>query len=396
MNAADGQQLGWRRRIARGPLAQRLAAEGHRGCGHGVVQRGHDGRGLELERELGVAGIERRRCAIENLDRLREALGAAECEPPAPSLPRRLLRRSARRPRPAASARASSASPALASAIPRSSSNADRSPGGGGSASARRRKTASDSGAPCFRAAQAASTSRSTTQPSPAGSLTSRCLATRSCAPGCSASSSGGTAVALRALCAGELRIDPAADDRMDERQRPAGLEDPRGRQQVGRFGCLEPRRGLRVAPPGEGRSARGPPAPVRAAPHAPAADGAGGEPSDRPFVHRSFDVARGLRGRSDAFLAQRLHEHAHQERRPARCAQAGVDDDRIRSLTEPRLNEAGRRRLWSAEQDGSHQRMGSLVTVASSSASVPASRGRVATTSATSSSSSRVSRKAR
>ena len=25
----------------------------------------------------------------------------------------------------------------------------------------------------------------------------------------------------------------------MDERQRPAGLEDPRGRQQIGRLGCL-------------------------------------------------------------------------------------------------------------------------------------------------------------
>ena len=75
-----GQQLGWRRRIAGGPLAQRLTAEGHRGCGRGVVHPGDDGRGLELERELGVVRIERRRCAIENLDRLREALSAAERE----------------------------------------------------------------------------------------------------------------------------------------------------------------------------------------------------------------------------------------------------------------------------------------------------------------------------
>ena len=42
--------------------------------------------------------------------------------------------------------------------------------------------------------------------------------------------------------------------------------------------------RGPRVAPLGAGRSARGPPALARAARHAPAADGAGGEPSDRPF----------------------------------------------------------------------------------------------------------------
>jgi hypothetical protein len=41
---------------------------------------------------------------------------------------------------------------------------------------------------------------------------------------------SGGTAVALCALGARELRIDPAADDRMDERQRPSGLEDPSAR----------------------------------------------------------------------------------------------------------------------------------------------------------------------
>jgi len=50
----------------------------------------------------------------------------------------------------------------------------------------------------------------------------------------------GGTAVALCALGAGELRIDTAADDRMDERQRPAGLEDPDGRQQLGCLGSLE------------------------------------------------------------------------------------------------------------------------------------------------------------
>jgi hypothetical protein len=64
----------------------------------------------------------------------------------------------------------------------------------------------------------------------------------------------GGTAVAFRALCGGELRVDPVADERMHERQRPAGLEDARGRQQVGRIGCLElfeackPRRLMQVA----------------------------------------------------------------------------------------------------------------------------------------------------
>ena len=39
----------------------------------------------------------------------------------------------------------------------------------------------------------------------------------------------GGAAVPLRALGARELRVDAAADDRVGERQRPGGLEHPRG-----------------------------------------------------------------------------------------------------------------------------------------------------------------------
>ena len=49
-----------------------------------------------------------------------------------------------------------------------------------------------------------------------------------------------GTAVATSAFGGGELRIDPAADNRMAERQRPAGLHDPRGRQQLGCLSCLD------------------------------------------------------------------------------------------------------------------------------------------------------------
>ena len=44
------------------------------------------------------------------------------------------------------------------------------------------------------------------------------------------------TTVTFRTLCACELRVDTASDDRVDERQRPARFEDPRCRQQ---FGCL-------------------------------------------------------------------------------------------------------------------------------------------------------------
>ena len=66
----------------------------------------------------------------------------------------------------------------------------------------------------------------------------------------------------------------------------------------------------------------------------------------ERPTVARRF-ARRGarLRGRGDASFAQRIHELAHQERRPARRAQAGVDEDRIRSAAEPRLDELGDRR---------------------------------------------------
>ena len=49
-----------------------------------------------------------------------------------------------------------------------------------------------------------------------------------------------GTAVALRALGAGEFRVDPVADERMHERQRPARLEDPDSPQQISRIRGLE------------------------------------------------------------------------------------------------------------------------------------------------------------
>jgi hypothetical protein len=42
------------------------------------MRRGYDGRNLELERELGVARIERGRRAIEYLDRACKALSAGE------------------------------------------------------------------------------------------------------------------------------------------------------------------------------------------------------------------------------------------------------------------------------------------------------------------------------
>ena len=41
-----------------------------------------------------------------------------------------------------------------------------------------------------------------------------------------------GAAVAPSTLCAREVRVETAADDRVAERQGPAGFEDPRRRQQ--------------------------------------------------------------------------------------------------------------------------------------------------------------------
>src|SRR5207248_8436483 len=47
------------------------------------------------------------------------------------------------------------------------------------------------------------------------------------------------TAVSFCTLAVREFGIDTTPDDRMDERQRAAGLDDPRRRQQIGRGGRL-------------------------------------------------------------------------------------------------------------------------------------------------------------
>jgi hypothetical protein len=137
---------------------------------------------------VGGPSAQRLNAESRRLDRLGEALGATEreCRHRA-GLGGRLgsgavstsLCKSSRQ----------SASPAAASVLPRSSSNRHRSPAGGRSASTRPRKAISDSGAPWHPAARAGSTSRSTTQPSPTGSLSSRCSAARSYPIGRSASS---------------------------------------------------------------------------------------------------------------------------------------------------------------------------------------------------------------
>ena len=305
------------------PLAQRLTAEGHRRCGHRVVHRGDDGRGLEQERELGVPRIERQRRAIENLDRLPEALSAAERRVASTIVALAAAAASGAASTASASAPASRRCPTLASAIPRSSSSADRSPGrrwfSERSAQEDRLRLGSTSAFP----PRTAAADQPLDDPAIVGGLADeQVLGNARVGARLLGEQLGGTAVALRALGAGELRVD-AARGRADARTSAAGRARGCPRSPAGRPHRL-PRalRGPRVAPLAAGRSARGPPALARAARHARAAEGAGGEPSDRRFVHRFR-----------CFLAQCRRELAHEERRPARHAQAGVDDVRIRSL---------------------------------------------------------------
>ena len=143
----------------------------------------------------------------------------------------------------------------------------------------------------------------------------------------------------------------------MDERQRPAGLEDPRRHQQLGRFGRLglvearESRRLKKVALLEDRQRPSEPPGMLRQPT----------EPETNRATDRSrtdpLDLARALRSRSDSSFAQRVHELTDQERRAPCCAQAGIDEVRIRSPAEPRLHELSDRGSSSAEGDGSHPR---------------------------------------
>ena len=219
------------------PLAQRVTSKGHRGCGHRVDHPGEDSLSLELESELGVVRIERRGGTIENLDRLREALGTEkrECQHPGRAGGSRSVRRDVHRPLqmlgPAEETR-EGLGQFPAPAVIRAGQS-----GGGGSSSARRRKTAADSGAP-FRSGRARGFDQSIDDPTVGGRLAVQQVLGDALGPSRLLSQqSGGLSVGLRTLSARELRIDAAEDDRVDERQRPAGLEDPRRRQQVGRVG---------------------------------------------------------------------------------------------------------------------------------------------------------------
>ena len=151
-----------------------------------------------------------------------------------------------------------------------------------------------------------------------------------------------GTAVGFCTLGVGELGIDTASNDRMDERQRAAGLDDPGRRQQVGRVGRLglvETRKSRRLEKVAlfEHRQRPGEPPGMLRQPAEPKVDRA----ADRSGTD-SLDVARRLRSRRDPSFAHCLDEFTQQERRPGGCPQAGVDENRIRSPGEPRFHQLG------------------------------------------------------
>ena len=204
---------------------------------------------------------------------------------------------------------------------------------------------------------------------SAAGRSASRCWATRSCAPGCSASSRAAPRWPSCALRAGEVCVDPAAHDRVDERQRPARLDDPgRGEQLgcLGRLGLVQSasRAAWRSSLSSRIASARASRRQARAA------GGGGGERSGRPVALRCARrrARRPPSGRS--LPRQRVHEPAQQERAAAGRAETGVDEGGSGSAAERRLDELGDGGSASAGRAGS---LGARIaaSVASSSVSV-------------------------
>ena len=151
-----------------------------------------------------------------------------------------------------------------------------------------------------------------------------------------------GAPVGLRALRAGELRVDTAADDRMDERQWQARLEDPRSRQQLGCLSCLRlfelrESSSVREVTPLENRqSPCEPPGMV-----GQSTESEVDRPTDRPCAD-SFGVASSLRGRSDPSLVQRPDELPQEERRSFRRLHAGVHKGRVGGFSERRFHQLG------------------------------------------------------
>ena len=188
-------------------------------------------------------------------------------------------------------------------------------------------------------------------------------------------------AMAAASLAAGELGVDAGAHDRVRERQRSSRLEDLGGGQQVGRRRRLlvvelGQSRGLLQVAALEDRHRAGQTAGVRGQPVEPQHDRAAHGPGADPL-----DVRGRRRGRLDLFVAQRGDELAHQERRPSGRAAAGVGERPIGRAAQPGLDELARRPSLVSGARRSTSAAGSVVSVASSPASAPDSRGRAPTT---------------
>ena len=147
-------------------------------------------------------------------------------------------------------------------------------------------------------------------------------------------------AVTSCALDAGEVCVDPAAHDRMDERQRPPRLDDPGRGQQLGRRGrlCLvqigEPRRLQKLALLEDGQGLGEPAGMLGQAAELETNGAADRSRSD------ALDIASGVRRRGDSSLPQRIDEDPQQERAAARLAETGVDEERIRDGVQRRFDE--------------------------------------------------------
>ena len=122
----------------------------------------------------------------------------------------------------------------------------------------------------------------------------------------------------------------------MAERQRPSGLEDPRGCQQFGRFRrfCLlevrKSRRVEKIALFEDRPRPRDAPGMVRQS-----AEPEANRPADR-LGPAPLDVLRSLFGWRDPSLSQRLNQLVQQERHPSCRLQAGLDEERVRNLAKP------------------------------------------------------------
>ena len=158
------------------------------------------------------------------------------------------------------------------------------------------------------------------------------------------AQQAGGALVASGTLPSAQLGVDARAHERVDERERPAGLEDHRLGQRVGGAGGFVAVEVGELAPPGAGSA--------RVAEHGDRASerGAAGRQAPQTGAHGSADTLRAqlagqagvLATRRDSAPLELAEELEEQERVAAGRPLAGSDEARIGlrgQQTEPRAS---------------------------------------------------------